>query len=105
MQRGLCRKTHSRRISTTSNNAPTKKRQLSARARTTQLKYAYRDAAGWYITTVDSGNAGIINSLAIDAHGYPHISYYYDYRPGTRLMSLLIIGVEDTVIAPSGHNS
>ena len=48
---------------------------------------------------------GIINSLAIDVHGYPHINYYYDYVPGIRLMSLLIIGVEDTVIAPSGHSS
>jgi len=38
---------------------------------------------------------GIINSLAIDVHGYPHINYYYDYVPGIRLMSLSIIGVEE----------
>ena len=47
------------------------------------LKYAYQDASGWHIQTVDSeGEVGWYTSLALDANGYPHISYhdygYYD---------------------------
>jgi hypothetical protein len=41
------------------------------------LKYAYRDIAGWHIQTVDSlDDVGISTSLALDASGYPHVSYY-----------------------------
>ena len=41
------------------------------------LKYAYKDASGWHIETVDS--AGFVegfSSIALDSQGYPHISYY-----------------------------
>ena len=46
------------------------------------LKYAYQDAAGWHIETVDSkGNVGQYASVALDADGYPHISYFdYTHR-------------------------
>jgi hypothetical protein len=44
------------------------------------LNYAYQDAAGWHITTVDSVNMYLSGSgdtsLALDTSGYPHISYY-----------------------------
>ena len=40
------------------------------------LKYAYKDSAGWHIETVDSeGYVGSHISLALDGDGYPHISY------------------------------
>jgi regulation of enolase protein 1 (concanavalin A-like superfamily) len=40
------------------------------------LRYAYQDASGWHIQTVDSeGKVGTYTSLALDAGGYPHISY------------------------------
>ena len=40
------------------------------------LKYAYQDASGWHIQTVDSeGEVGEGTSLALDGNGYPHISY------------------------------
>ena len=38
------------------------------------LVYAYQDATGWYTETVDDG--GSYSSLALDAGGYPHISYH-----------------------------
>jgi hypothetical protein len=45
------------------------------------LKYAHQDASGWYTETVDSeGDAGLYTSLALDASGHPHISYYADCR-------------------------
>ncbi len=39
--------------------------------------YAYQDTSGWHVHTVDSeGYVGYYTSLAIDANGYPHISYH-----------------------------
>jgi hypothetical protein len=42
------------------------------------LKYAYQDASGWHIRTVDSGLGfyGGHTSIALDGDDYPHISYY-----------------------------
>jgi len=41
------------------------------------LKYGYRSNVGWQIETVDSeGVVGGCPSLAVDANGHPHISYY-----------------------------
>jgi hypothetical protein len=43
------------------------------------LNYAYRDASGWRIETVDAAGAvGEYTSLALDGSGWPHISYYAD---------------------------
>ena len=40
------------------------------------LRYAYKDATGWYTQTVDSsGRVGIHPSLALGSAGKPHISY------------------------------
>jgi hypothetical protein len=48
-------------------------------ATTLDLKYAEKDANGiWTRTTVDStGRVGLWNSLALDALGNPHISYFH----------------------------
>ena len=48
----------------------------------TALKYAYKDASGWHITTaVSSGRNDYYTSIALDNVGYPHIihgdSYYW----------------------------
>jgi len=44
------------------------------------LRYAYQDARGWHIETVDGGWINWDNtSLALDDTGYPHISYF-DYN-------------------------
>jgi len=41
------------------------------------LKYAYIDASGWHIETVDSeGSIGEYTSIALDSSGYPHVSYF-----------------------------
>jgi hypothetical protein len=47
------------------------------------LNYAYEDAAGWHIITVDSGmsQSSQYTSLALDSHGFPHISYFGGYVP------------------------
>jgi len=39
------------------------------------LKYAYRDSAGWHISTVQTGLNCYWPSLALDTNGYPHIAY------------------------------
>jgi len=40
------------------------------------LKYAFQDASGWHITTVDqAGSVGSEPDLDLDHNGYPHISY------------------------------
>jgi len=41
-----------------------------------QLRYAWWTGSSWEIDTIDSGDAGWYTSLALDANGYPHISYY-----------------------------
>jgi len=43
------------------------------------LRYAYEDATGWHIQTVDSLVNVEATSLALDGEGYPHISYAVGY--------------------------
>jgi hypothetical protein len=43
------------------------------------VKYAYEDAGGWHIQTVEGGlglSAERFTSLAVDSAGLPHITYY-----------------------------
>ncbi|MFA6332000.1 MAG: hypothetical protein WCX22_03530 [Methanoregula sp.] len=47
------------------------------------LMYAFNDGVSWAITRVDDGggrttSSGLNPSLALDSHGFPHISYYSD---------------------------
>lgn len=80
------------------------------------LKYAHYDGAGlgqgrgWQITTVDSlGSVGRCSSLALDAMGQPHISYfdesngairyaYYDGTWHTQTVDPAVGGVCDTAL-------
>ena len=56
------------------------------------LKYAYHDAFGWHVATVDTyvalpwNGVGDNNSIAVDPEGTPHISYRASsrYRYATR---------------------
>jgi len=41
------------------------------------VKYAYQDASGWHIETVEDRSGGSYISLALDRDGHPHISYSY----------------------------
>ncbi len=50
------------------------------------LKLAFRDGAGWHVTTVDTGGTdgvvGVITRLAVGVDGQPHI-VYLDYSQGS----------------------
>ena len=52
----------------------------------TELRYAWRNAAGWHNETVDSASAPDYTafgpSLAVDAGGIPHVSYITSTREG-----------------------
>ncbi|MEW6172725.1 MAG: Ig-like domain-containing protein [Bacillota bacterium] len=43
---------------------------------TNDLKYAYKDASGWHITTVDETGWDFYTALALDRSGRPHIGYW-----------------------------
>jgi PKD repeat protein len=45
---------------------------------TSDLRYAYLDGSGWHTQTVDTGNVGKNNSLALDGDGHVHIVYEDD---------------------------
>ncbi len=42
------------------------------------MRYADQDASGWHTETVDADLVGLSMSLALDAAGKPHISYYHN---------------------------
>jgi uncharacterized repeat protein (TIGR01451 family) len=44
-----------------------------------EIRYAYRDAAGWHVETVTTGQASTEHtSLGLDPEGRPHVAYYDD---------------------------
>ena len=56
------------------------------------LMYAFKDGASWAIMRVDDGggktkSTGLNPSLALDSHGFPHISYYSDSDTDLRYAS------------------
>jgi hypothetical protein len=56
------------------------------------LMYAFKDGASWVIMRVDDGggktkSTGLNPSLALDSHGFPHISYYSDSETELRYAS------------------
>ena len=74
------------------------------------LNYAYQDAGGWHIETVDITGLPIwhqhfSNSLALDTSGYPRISYYdssnhtLNYARGPILVSNLTQGTRHLTIS------
>ena len=60
--------------------------------------------AGWDIETVDStGDVGTYTSIALDANGYPHISYH-DEDNGN-LKYACFNGTTCTLLAPAGRRT
>jgi hypothetical protein len=63
---------------------------------TSTLKYAHLDGWRWYTETVDSSqvwqHVGWWNSLALDAQGWPHISYCVGARSSDRGASWTMAG-------------
>jgi hypothetical protein len=74
------------------------------------LYYAYYDGTVWHRETVEESNEGIGagTSLALDAAGYPRISYYgvgdlrYAHYDGVRWQIERVDSASDT---PTGHTS
>jgi hypothetical protein len=78
-----------------------------------QLKVAHYDGTAWQSEVVTTGREGAENSLALDANGYPHISYAscdythnecdlgYTCFDGTAWQSLIVDAAGDV----GGHNA